>query len=241
MTDLFTWDYTTLVGALSRPILGLQKVGLQKDNDLGTINRQELVEIGFLVPKVELVKRAYTNVEDRKTFFHITEEGKRWVQKVEATWDEQTEGTAWWSVQTSHGGCILGLPDFLHPEEAETDLRVLLGSGFAWAQPRNDDHSPGNPVKLTKCTRIGLDGVECTTDWKPWFNPGQAWIDCRSENESAAHFRGAYMRLHGAPFDPGLSFVEELGHIPPKVFDDETAVEKLCFLDSCSPVVSSKA
>ncbi len=230
MADLYTWDYTTLVAATNQPRPCVKKQeydsyrGVHRLMDSTESDRPKLVGLGLLAPKVEMVpdpddwqhKKSLS-----RTSFHITDKGREWIKAVEGRWEEDVQDMRWWRLATTHGAMVLGIPDFLHPEEAKTDLRVLFGSAFGFLPPLHDDQSEGRPHQF---------GPE----WRPWKNPEQAWVDAR--HESRAQWRGAYMRPYGAPFDPVLSFAEAVGefaHERLSSFDlNVEDAHKVCFLDS---------
>lgn len=226
---LFTWDYVAINSLLDGPLPATLKVG-------GAVSdRPHLVEAGLMAPKVEPIpekERSYgRDAPTTKTIFHITDAGRAWLTKIKAKWDKETEGTTWWSVELGRGCTIIGIPSDLHPEDVDDDLRLLLGMHGGLAEPRDEDHSPGNPRKLTRTEVTLPDGARGKVPWKPWHDASQAWIDCRRPGRP--FFRGAYMRPHGAPFDPGLSFIECCGLFPTGLKTiDEADAKHISYLDT---------
>lgn len=232
MIDLYTWDYATLKSHL--PLPGKTRdEGLgyrHKRVDLGICDRQHLVEAGFLQPETTLVKEYPSDKEptQKRTIFVLSDAGRAWLAKIEARWEERVEGAAWWSIDTSHGGLVIGIPDFLHPEEAVEDMKLYLGSTFKLGRPRTEDHSPGNPVKLSVCEVKDEMGNKVLVPWRPWLDPSRSWLDLTKEGSPI--FRGAYMRIHGAPFE-ALAFMEGLGLWVPNTSINEMEAKHVCFID----------
>lgn len=179
MIDLYTWDYVALrTGRRPNVAPHLVAAGLWT-----------AVTIPPTVPW-----------GNPTTAYDPTSLGLAWADAVEAAWEREVSHLQWWSVTLGVGVTVLGLPG-LHPEEAESDLRRLLGSGGRLCEPRTDDDSPGHPKRLP-------------ADWRPWRDGGHAWIDMTTDGRP--WWRGAYMRAWGGQFDPGLGVYECAGEAPPE-------------------------
>lgn len=184
---LYTWDYTSLIALPST------KVG------------QKLLTLGFAV-KVEKdapkpLYPSYGSDKPKKIVtYEITDKGRAWLSSVEAAWEKRCEDTRWWSVDGSSGVFVIALYEGMHPSEVVEDLRRYFGSTFQMSRPHNDDQCEGNCVLYEK-------------DWRPW----KAWrpfLDLREEDPSRHAMKGAFLRIFGAPLDPGLAFYEAAGEEP---------------------------
>ena len=218
---LFTWDYVYLRSYFEPHKTKDLLTERDRERNLGKqpkpFDHQHLVNLGLLARTIDVVKGKYSyDPWDEITTIQTTDAGKAWVKKIETRWEDQVAGLAFWEVTTSNGGLVIGIPADLHPDDVEPDLRKLFGLNFHYLAPRHDDEARGSPHKLK-------------TDWRPWNDASRAWVDCR--NEGRPWWRGAYMRPHGAPFDPTLSFIECVGQNPGHGVLDEHA-ERLAVLDT---------
>lgn len=200
---LYTWDYTALLAMPSKKV------------------DPKLLDLGFAL-KVETdpPKPAYPSYGSDKPkkiiSYEITDKGRAWVASVEAAWEKQCADTRWWSIEGTPGAFVIALYEGMHPSEVTADLRRYFGSTFQLSRPHDEDQCEGRPHLYGK-------------DWRPW----KAWrpfLDLRDEEPSSHAMKGAFLRIFGAPLDPGVSFYEAAGEEPSGRALDLTLVRAACRL-----------